>query len=676
MNLRTLHLGKNQISDICFLENLTNLKSLDLSGNQISEIRFLENMMNLQSLNLRSNRISDIETLLSVVQLDKLKVSIEKDEIFRKINLNNNPISKPPIETVAKGNEDIIKYFEDIAQQGKDNLYEAKLLIIGDGGAGKTSLAWKMKDLNATMPEKGNDRTKGIDIQALPIKNIKDSNKPFLMNVWDFGGQGYYHSTHQFFLTKRSLYVIVNNTRINKTDFNHWLQTVSLFSDNSPVIIVENEVGAAKSELDLRGLQTHFNNILYVRAADISNITDGRLEKLIADIEIEVQRLPHVGMELPKQWVKIREELAEVAKMEAHISDKAFYEICKKHKIKEKDAIKRLGNLFHDLGIFLHFREDEVLKRTVILQNSWATKGVYEILDSALVRNQKGYFTITQAETIWDNTEFEDMHFELVRLMTKFELCYRIPYTNAPVAYISPNLLPTEKPDYQWDNHQNLIIYYQYEFMPKGLLGRLTVRSHRHVKDIQQMAWRSGCVFQYEGTEAQVVETYGHKKLEIRVRGKHCVRLSSIIIREIDELNDGFKRIKVKKLFPCNCKTCQQLDEPHFYEYDNLMNRKAKGKRTVECDKSFKDISVKKILEGVYNEQAAKELSVKELVAKGKVREAIDVFETDHPKDAIMLMGWYSKAEVSYLKGTMTGEEWGVEQQRIADSLLKLSGDD
>ncbi len=602
-----------------------------------------------------------------------MEVSIKKTDFSGKINLYNNPISHPPIETVAQGNKAIIKYFEDIAQQGKDYLYEAKLLIVGDGGAGKTSLAWKMKHLASKMPQEDNDRTKGIDIQTVPINNTKDTDKPFLMNVWDFGGQGYYHSTHQFFLTKRSLYIIVNNTRSNKTDFNHWLQTISLFSNNSPVIIVENEFGGAKSELDLRGLQQHFDNILYVRTADISNTTDGRLATLISDIEIDIQRLPHVGSLLPAQWVKIRKDLAKIAKTEAYISDKAFYEICSQHEITTKDARQRLGDLFHDLGVFLHFREDEVLRRTVILQNTWATKGVYEILDSTLVREQKGYFTMTQAESIWDNTDFEDMHHELVRLMTKFELCYRIPYTNEPVAFISPNLLPPEKPNYEWNADQNLIIYYQYEFMPKGLLGRLIVRLHRYIKDIDKMAWRNGCVFEYEETQAQVVETYGHKKLEIRVQGKHCVRLSSIIIREIDELNAGFKRIKVKKLFPCNCKTCQALDNPHFYDYKNLMNRKAKGKRTVECDKSFEDISVEQILEGVYNEVAAKELNIKELIAKGKIREAIDVFEQKHPKDGILLLSRYNQAKEDFLKGKIAQPEWTTIQQQIADSLIELS---
>lgn len=133
----------------------------------------------------------------------------------------------------------------------------------------------------------------------------------------------------------------------------------------------------------------------------------------------------------------------------------------------------------------------------MILQNTWATKGVYQILDAPKVRQQKGHFSATEAEDIWANTDFEDMHDELLQLMSKFELCYRIPYQQ-PTQYVSPQLLPKEKPDYPWDNSQNLRVYYDYDFMPKGLMGRLIVRLNRYVKDIEKMAWQNGCVFTYE----------------------------------------------------------------------------------------------------------------------------------------------------------------------------------
>jgi len=30
------------------------------------------------------------------------------------------------------------------------------------------------------------------------------------VNIWDFGGQEIYHATHQFFLTHRSLYLLLD----------------------------------------------------------------------------------------------------------------------------------------------------------------------------------------------------------------------------------------------------------------------------------------------------------------------------------------------------------------------------------------------------------------------------------------------------------------------------------
>ena len=121
----------------------------------------------------------------------------------------------------------------------------------------------------------------------------------------------------------------------------------------------------------------------------------------------------------------------------------------------------------HDLGVFLHFQEDKLLKRRIILQNNWATKGVYMILDDDRIKTQNGLFTEADAEQIWENTEYEDFHPELVQLMRVFKLCYPIPDTE-PVQFVSPQLLAKEKPDYDWDATDNLILYYEYDFMPKG----------------------------------------------------------------------------------------------------------------------------------------------------------------------------------------------------------------
>lgn len=695
-SLQSLDLRENDISDISSLKNLNSLQSLDLSDNNISDINSLKNLTQLQSLYLRFNQqLKDFSILSSLEKLTKLILNktnltdltpfytLLRDKglrVIRKpwhrtnnyeINVENCPLISPPVEIIKQGHEAILKYFVDIDEQGKDYLYEAKLLIVGEGESGKTTLAWKLKDLNSVMPEKEKDRTEGIDVTGLEIPNINLPEKSFRMNVWDFGGQEIYHATHQFFLTKRSLYLIVNNTRVNATDFNHWLQMISLFSENSPVIIVQNEVASSSTALDLRGLQQHFDNILYVRDTDLSK-TDGRLQKLIRDIHFQIQQLDHVGSELPKSWVAIRRALDDLTDTSPTISDKEFYALCRKHKVTKKEAMRRIGGFLHDLGVFLHFQDDAILSRLVILQNSWATKGVYKILDNKQIEKQSGHFSSAEAQSIWDNTPFEDYHHELLQLMSKFELCYRIPYQQ-PAQYVSSQLLPKEKPAYNWGISQNLRIYYDYEFMPKGLMGRLIVRLYRYIKDIKTLAWRAGCIFFYENTDAQVVETYGSKKVEIRIKGPRCTNLATIIVKEIDELNAGFKQLKVKKMIPCNCSTCEESEQPEFYDYQKLLSRQERGRRSIECDKSFQNVHIQEILDGVYEATAAKEKSIADLVKHDKLVEALQIFEATHPNEAILLHQKYQQGKSYFMLGLGSEEAWSLTQRQIAHSLLKLS---
>ena len=74
INLIELHLGRNKVSDVSPLSNLTKLTYLDLGLNwQISDISPLKNLTNLTFLNLRINRISDIsplENLKNLIELD------------------------------------------------------------------------------------------------------------------------------------------------------------------------------------------------------------------------------------------------------------------------------------------------------------------------------------------------------------------------------------------------------------------------------------------------------------------------------------------------------------------------------------------------------------------------------------------------------------------------------
>ena len=48
-------------------------------------------------------------------------------------------------------------------KKDSDNLNEARIIILGDKGAGKTSLARRLIDINAEMP-KDDDSTEGVTV--------------------------------------------------------------------------------------------------------------------------------------------------------------------------------------------------------------------------------------------------------------------------------------------------------------------------------------------------------------------------------------------------------------------------------------------------------------------------------------------------------------------------------
>ena len=82
-----------------------------------------------------------------------------------------------------------------------------KLIILGRGGVGKTSLVNRL--VHGTF-DPASAKTQGIQITQWPVSVDDETVR---LHVWDFGGQEIMHATHQFFLTERSLYFVVLSGR-------------------------------------------------------------------------------------------------------------------------------------------------------------------------------------------------------------------------------------------------------------------------------------------------------------------------------------------------------------------------------------------------------------------------------------------------------------------------------
>jgi small GTP-binding protein len=606
-NLQTLNLSHNSLSTIPdSITRLSNLQSLDLSYNSLSTIPdSITRLTNLQSLYISHNslrtipdsitRLSNLETLyLTSNILSAIPDSITRLQKLIHLNLAENLITEPPLEVVQKGISAIRTYFQQLEAEGVDYLYEAKLLIVGEGGAGKTSLANKIKNPNYQLCEE--DSTKGIEV--LPWAFPRTDGNQFKVNIWDFGGQEIYHSTHQYFLTKRSLYLLVADTRKEDTDFYYWLNVIELLSDNSPILIIKNEKQDRQREINVNQLRGEFGSFKDVFATNLATNRD--LEKILSECQHQLNQLPHIGQTLPKTWVKVRHALENDPRN--YISLNEYLQICEDNGFKECKNALQLSEYLHDLGICLHFQDDEMspLYQIVILKPKWGTGAAYAVLDNPEVIRNFGRFSNKELAQIWSADKYSGMHSGLLELMKKFQLCYEIPQCKG--IYIAPQLLTENQPEYAWDESENLILRYTYDFMPKGLVRQFIVAMHESIE--AQNVWRSGVIIhkrEYANTRAEVIENYGKREIKIRVSGKNKRDLLTIVTHELDKIHNSYKRLadKYQKLIPCNCNTCKGSQDPHFYKLADLKRRYEKRVFTVQCEISYENVDVLGLIDDI-----------------------------------------------------------------------------
>ena len=621
-NLSKLYLQYNQLTTLPdSIGQLYNLSQLDLRVNHLTKLpSSIGQLKNLSQLYLQYNELTTLPN--SISQLKNLSI----------LRLSNNPLETPPIEITKGGINKIRDYLRQRQKQGTDYLYEAKLLIVGEGGAGKTTLSKKIEDPQYILQDE--DTTKGIEVLnwSFPMPNGHN----FHVNIWDFGGQEIYHATHQFFLTKRSLYALVADTRQENTKFYYWLNLVELLSDNSPLLIIKNERQNRQCDINERQLKTLFTNI---KETLPTNFEDNRgLDEIIRKICHYISDLPHVGAELPRSWIKVRKALEQ--EVRNYISQEEYLHICEKNGFTQLKDKLQLSGYLHDLGICLHFQDNKLLKKTIILNPKWGTDAVYRVLDHDQVRDNLGQFTTADLAQIWHEDEYDTMRDELLQLMCRFHLCYQIP--GRPNTYIAPQLLSPNQPEYNWDNYNNLILRYTYEFMPKGILTRFIVAMHSLI-DQQTMVWKGGVILSRDHTKAEVIEYYGKREIKIRIAGLSRSQLMTSVIYELDNIHRTFNRLKFQKWIPCNCSTCKNQQNPNFYSFEDLHTRIIRQKRTVECKKSYKDVYVSELIDSVMDYS---QLDISRPAEDGSLRKSVSISATNSSPEIFISYTWGGDSEI------------------------------
>ncbi|MCP4580155.1 MAG: GTP-binding protein [candidate division Zixibacteria bacterium] len=621
-SLKTLSLEGNSLDSIPIdLNQLVWLERLYLGNNQFTEFpNEISQLTKLEELNLYNNRITELPkeigqlTRLTLLDLSNNQLTELPKEISQLTNLtalflNNVPIKTPPLEIIEKGIDAIKEYFKSLEGE-KRPLNEVKVLLVGDGGAGKTSL---VKQLRGEKFDKSELQTHGIKIEPW---EFSENGTDIKAHLWDFGGQQIMHATHQFFLSKRSLYVLVLDGRKDEKA-EYWLKHIESFGGGSPIMVVINKIdenpGHDVNRIFLQEKYIGIKGFYRVSCEDRRGV-----DEFSKDLSAELAKVEMLQTTWATSWFNVKNNLENMT--EDFISIDKYEKICRDEGITEKPAQDTLVDFLNDLGVILHFKDFELLD-THVLEPRWVTEAVYKIINSEKLAECKGVLKLSYLKDILkkgkgDKYDYPQGKYQFViDLMKKFELCYTID----PQTVLIPDLLEIQEPKFDFDYDNSLRFIIDYDFFPRSIMPRFIVKMHKDIKN--EYRWRTGVVLEDKTFKSTAVIKADDEdeKIYIYVDGEQKRDYFAVILFTLRDINQSFEKLKAAELVP-------MPDQPDItVSYQHLIRLERKGIVEYLPDGSDKEYNAKELLGSIHQPEKTEDETLQIL---RKLKDQFDTEET------------------------------------------------
>lgn len=635
VELAFLYARRNRLSSLpADIGNLTNLTLLDLGANQLSSLpQELGNIKNLITLDLDENqllslppeigKLTNLETLhLRDNQLSELPPELGELQNLTTLNLANNRLSDAIMAAKERGTRELLAYLRSLKEG--EALYESKLVLVGEGEVGKTSLVEAMKGKAFV---KGRTTTHGIEISQLDLPHPQ-LDKTITLNAWDFGGQPVYRVTHQFFFSRRSLYLLLWSPRmgVEQCDVEGWIKRIKLrVGDEARIIIVAThcKTGGRIARIDEEQLIRDYGDMIVgfhevdsgvnVDPTDSSDTAEKvGVEDLKRKIAKAAAGLPQMGEMFSRKWKAARDEVLALGRppeARPRVAYSTFADTCSKHGLDGVDT-DTLAGLMHDLGHVVYYSDDEGLKDEMVLQPEWMTKAIGFVLEDKETNDKSGELEHARLRGIWYDHEMEDrerydpeFHSFFLRLMEKHDVSYRLDGGQASlVTQLVPNVRPDNLP---WDIGEpspgrvgQVSLVCQMDAEPPGLVPWMIVRTH-HFATYPRRHWQKGMFLKYDG--------HGEALLEVRKGGREFIAtvraawpnyFMSIIQYTLDRLiTDRWPGLEKIYSVPCPERSNGDSCDGRF-ELDSLRQFLVEGDKTIRCQRCRKIQNIPKMLVG------------------------------------------------------------------------------
>lgn len=474
---------------------------------------------------------------------------------------------------------------------------EGKIIVMGYASVGKTTLVKRL--LYDKVIEK-EPRTDGIDISRWELNG---ENKDIRFTIWDFGGQLIMHSAHDFFLTEKTLYLIVIDSRADQANnsIDHWYKIIQTYASGSPIMVVCNKSDEHPLDLPEESLKKKYPQIKSI-VNGISAINGTKIEELKTEIWKEVERGELLYKEIPASWLEVK-KMIEAKKM-PFLDSKEFEKICNSKGINTEKERKSLINLFHNLGIVLNYNKYYQLELRHILDPEWISTGVYKILTSCELKTKKGKIEKDDFSRILigiDSKKYPVQdHGFIIDIMKKFGLCFSCIEENKEIFFI-PDLFCKDEPPIicditEWNDALSFELHYN--ILPPRVISTFVVEMHEII--CLNAYWYSGAILKRNGCTALVRADIADNKIFIRIRGKDIRENKNFLFllrNKFATIQKTFGNIEYKEKVPI-----PGHPEIPPADYNNLLDMENAGIREYMPPGMKETVKVSDLLDGIGRE--------------------------------------------------------------------------
>jgi len=453
-----------------------------------------------------------------------------------------------------------------------------------------------------------NSATHGIEIQDQILQNRNKSNTitPNInVSIWDFAGQHEYYNNHHYFLSARSVFLVLwkikdeKNRKSGLEGLNFWFKSLSshlkydlTLTDGKlyfSIIVVgtfldDQSVDQSKEAKKLRERKIEeiakSNGIDYpIQIYEVSCSTLENIDELKQDIYEIALTHGYMGEKLPIGYLDIKNSIEKLRNQEKFknfpiISLQELIEECKANSSFEynEDFVKRGLKLLHQWGTCIYFDEPRELSNDVVLKPEFLSQEIMGKLFSPDLRHnfKDGILNHSKLEFFWP--DYMDKAENLMLSMEKFEICFKLkederkPFKDQRSLIVS--YLPEDKPNDLSKYWPTLIPRKEIEIerifsfnqVPSEMVSRLLVRFHQKIVD--NIIWRRGVLLKHDDKSDNRNENEKENILcllevkmsenlfEIKIRGKErkeCLEMMKYIYEEVKIVSGNYGGVKWKE---------------------------------------------------------------------------------------------------------------------------------